>query len=909
MSLTGQTLLHYRILEKIGEGGMGAVYKAQDTHLDRVVAVKVLPHEKVADPDRKQRFVQEAKAASSLNHPNIVIVHDIASERGLDFIVMEYIEGKTLDQLIGRKGLRLNEALGYAAQIADGLAKAHAAGIVHRDLKPTNVMVTGEGRVKILDFGLAKLVEDVRPAEFGPTATLRQPDRPRTEEGYILGTVAYMSPEQAEGKKVDARSDIFSFGSLLYEMLTGQKAFHRESRIATLAAILNEEPKPAVQFNETLPSEIEQVLARCLRKDPQRRWQNMADLKVVLQDLKEDSESGKLRRPGAEAVQRRRSPFLWIGLGTVAVAAAVLLWIFRPKATGPPEYQITRMTYDEGATLTPSVSPNGAMFAYSSDRGGRGDLDIWVQQIAGGAPLRVTTDPADEMAPFFSADGSRIVFRSTKDGGGIYEVAAFGGPERRIADRGFYPRCSPDGAWVSCVDLPASLESTLKRMFLIPAGGGTPIPFQPEFYLADTDTASAPVWSPDGKHIIFDGRRRDDPDSQDWWVAPVAGGPPVRTGARSALGLAFAWHAPYAWSGSYVYYSTGTTVEGVNLFRARIDPKTWQVIGPGERITSGAGMQYYCSALKDSGLLYANATWIANIFTLEAKTDLGRIDGAPVPVTRDAMAKWEPSLSLDGSKLAYVAFGGLQRTHFEVRLLDLSSGETRVLPMKGLAFGQTPRFSPDGTVLAYRDLVDGRRRTFLLRGGPDTAPREVCDSCLILGFFADPNLALVEEANRRLLRQNLTTGEKTLLMEAAAGEIREPALGPDGRWISFVLAKPDGRVALSIAPLSRNPTPENDWILLFEDNHYLGSPAWSPDGSRIFYLSERDGSCAVWTQGLDPRTKKPEGEAQVAYRSRQFRVGLNFPPGNGAIAVSPNKVALWIGELTSNIYMATPKNK
>ena len=272
MSLEDQTFLHYRILEKIGEGGMGAVYKAQDTHLDRPVAVKVLPHDKMANPDRRQRFVQEAKAASSLNHPNSVVVHDVASDRGLDFIVMEYVEGKTLDQLIGRKGLRLTEALGYASQIADGLAKAHSAGIVHRDLKPTNLMVTEDGRIKILDFGLAKLTEEGPAGDIGPTATLGRPGKPQTDEGFILGTVAYMSPEQAEGKKVDSRSDIFAFGSVLYEMLTGQKAFQRDSRIATLASILHEEPKPAVQFNDSLPPDIEQVLARCLRKDPQRRW-------------------------------------------------------------------------------------------------------------------------------------------------------------------------------------------------------------------------------------------------------------------------------------------------------------------------------------------------------------------------------------------------------------------------------------------------------------------------------------------------------------------------------------------------------------------------------------------------------------------------------------------------------------
>jgi serine/threonine protein kinase len=376
MSMIGQTFLHYRILEKIGEGGMGAVYKAQDTHLDRIVAVKVLPAEKVADADRKQRFVQEAKTASSLNHPNIVVVHDIASDGGHDFIVMEYVEGKTLDQLIGRKGIKLNEALGYAVQIADGLAKAHAAGIVHRDLKPTNVMVTGEGRVKILDFGLAKLTEDVQAGDIGPTMTLGRPEKPQTEEGFILGTVAYMSPEQAEGKKVDSRSDVFSFGSVLYEMLTGQKAFHQESRIATLAAILKEEPKPAAELNEALPPDIEQVLARCLRKDPQRRWQNMSDLRVVLQDLKEDSESGKLRAPQAAVGRRSKRPFVWVGLASMVLAAAILLWIFLPRKPAAPEYEITRLTFDDGLTWDPAFSPDGMMFAYSSDRSGEGSLDL-----------------------------------------------------------------------------------------------------------------------------------------------------------------------------------------------------------------------------------------------------------------------------------------------------------------------------------------------------------------------------------------------------------------------------------------------------------------------------------------------------------------------------------------------------
>src|SRR5262249_42218463 len=221
-----QTLDHYRIESKLGEGGMGVVYKARDTHLDREVAIKVLPADKVADPTRKQRFVQEAKAASALNHPNIITIHDIRSSDGVDVIVMEFVEGKTLDELIPAKGLRPALALRYAVQISDALAKAHGAGILHRDLKPSNIMVSEEGRIKILDSGLAKLFEPGESSHDAATLTARE----LTEEGAVLGTAAYMSPEQAEGRKLDGRSDIFSFGSVLYQMLTGQRPFTADSR-------------------------------------------------------------------------------------------------------------------------------------------------------------------------------------------------------------------------------------------------------------------------------------------------------------------------------------------------------------------------------------------------------------------------------------------------------------------------------------------------------------------------------------------------------------------------------------------------------------------------------------------------------------------------------------------------------
>ena len=276
--MTGQTISHYRIESKLGEGGMGVVYRAFDTHLDRLVALKVLPPEKVADPERKRRFAREAKAASALNHPNIITIHDIDTAgpkgRPVDFIVMEYVDGRSLDRLIAGGPLPLEEALGYSVQIASALAAAHAAGIVHRDVKPANIMVTGAGQIKVLDFGLAKLSERVAADPSAPTQTTPA----RTQEGVILGTVAYMSPEQAEGKPVDARADVFSFGAVLYEMLAGQRPFRGDSNLSILTAVLHQQPAPLKKLRPDVPSDLEGIVARSLEKDRDRRYPSAAEL-------------------------------------------------------------------------------------------------------------------------------------------------------------------------------------------------------------------------------------------------------------------------------------------------------------------------------------------------------------------------------------------------------------------------------------------------------------------------------------------------------------------------------------------------------------------------------------------------------------------------------------------------------
>ena len=294
--MIGQALGHYRIEAKLGEGGMGVVYRAFDTHLDRPVAIKILRADATTSPERQRRFVQEAKAASALNHPNIIHIYDISSSGDTDFIAMEFVAGKTLHQLIGKTDLPLRDTLQYSIQIADALARAHSAGIVHRDLKPANIIIDEDGRVKLLDFGLAKLTEKTVDSEAA-TATMTAQDAPLTEEGSIVGTVAYMSPEQAEGRKVDARSDIFSFGSVLYEMVTGRRPFEGATKMSTISAVLQKEPPPPGSLTPNLPAELEKIILRCLRKDRDRRTQHIDDIKLALEELRDDFTSGKRSLP------------------------------------------------------------------------------------------------------------------------------------------------------------------------------------------------------------------------------------------------------------------------------------------------------------------------------------------------------------------------------------------------------------------------------------------------------------------------------------------------------------------------------------------------------------------------------------------------------------------------------------
>ena len=501
-----RTISHYEILEKLGEGGMGVVWKARDIRLDRFVAIKLLPPDRTADPERRRRFVTEARAASALNHQRIITIYDIDQSDGADFIAMEYVAGKTLEELIPAKGMKPDNVIRYAIQIADALAAAHAAGIVHRDLKPANVMVMENGQLKVLDFGLAKLREATGAlSEAENTRTIRAEHR--TEDGAIVGTISYMSPEQAEGKTVDARSDIFSFGSVLYEMLTGRTAFRGDSKVSTLAAILRAQPEPIESLAPGTPRDLVRVVQRCLRKDPDDRAQSMADLRVTLKDLKEESDSGSLsvRDPVKRNVKNR----WWFGVTAaflaVVAGSSYLLVGGRNKAEAP--LKATLLTSYEGLESQPSFSPDGNQVAFVWNGENQDNYDIYVKLLGPGKPLRLTSDPARDWSPAWSPDGRWVAF--TRDSRSLILISPIGGPERELA-RGEFPTgfnsdatalsWTPDSRWVLASMRGAGLNKFALYLISVETGEKKLLTAPAERVRGDYFFGAI---SPDGKRLAF----------------------------------------------------------------------------------------------------------------------------------------------------------------------------------------------------------------------------------------------------------------------------------------------------------------------------------------------------------------------------------------------------------------------
>ncbi|MBI1791298.1 MAG: serine/threonine-protein kinase [Acidobacteria bacterium] len=726
--MIGSTLSHYTILEKLGEGGMGVVYKARDTHLDRFVAIKVLPAARVADPERKRRFVQEAKAASALNHPNIITVHDIACENGVDFMVMEYLAGKPLDQAIPRRGMRVPEALSYAVQIADALACAHAAGIIHRDLKPGNVMTSEGGRVKLLDLGLAKLAEETADPDAGVTRSLWHDERPLTQIGTLLGTVAYMSPEQAEGRPLDGRSDIFAFGALLHEMVTGQRAFRGESIPSTLSAVLRDDPAAAGSLVEGLPRELERIISRCLRKDPNRRFQGMADLKVALEELKQESESGLLAVP--EAAKRvRRRPMLWgLAAAMLLAAAGAGVWLGRGRVETPDAWLTSvPLTSYAGTQRTPSFSPDGSQVVFTWTGEKQENFDLYIKLVGPGTPLRLTRDPANDVSPAWSPDGRWIAFvRGAAGESSILLIPALGGPERKLADVRI--QTGPPKALAWFPDGTALLVSSQEgpnfhsKLFLVTVATGEKRPLTSPPPLLSGDFT--PAVSPDGRTIAFcraPNANRGEIYTQALNQDRTPAGEPRQITFEGRMSLSPAWTG----DGREIVFASGATGATLSLWRVAasgsVKPRPLLLL-PG-----GNGMLPAISA-QGNRLAYARDSSHENIWQVTVE---GGKPGAPARFIPSSRRDFEPRFSPDGTK---IAFSSDRSGSTQVWIANADGSGPVQLTSLGGSLTSGPHWSPDGRLLAFLSNAEGQNELYLMRadgGAPqrltispahDTAP-------------------------------------------------------------------------------------------------------------------------------------------------------------------------------------------
>ncbi len=756
---------------------MGVVYEAIDRDLERRVALKILPPEKVADAARKQRFIQEARAASALNHPNIVTIYEIGCDGGVDYIAMELVPGRTLEELLGKRHLKSSESLRIATQMAGALAQAHNAGIVHRDLKPANVMITEEGMVKILDFGLAKLTEETGTSESDETRT----QRAVTDDGTVVGSAPYMSPEQAEGRKVDARSDIFSFGAVLYEMLSSQRAFSAGTRMATMAAILSQEPKPIAEVAPGLPKELERIVSRCLRKDLARRSQSIAEIGLALEELKEESESGAAAAVPASGSKKSRLRWLAIA-GGAALLAAGAYFLAGTRQDKTPALTEVPITAYPGFQGEPTLSPDGRQVAFVWDGGQAGaPPQLYVSLIGPGAPLKLTNTPDARAAyPAWSPDGQTIAFvRYERDQrfGHIILIPALGGPERVVAEAGppgtlsFPMRTgaswSPDSKWLYYT---ASHEPRV--ICRVPAAGGDAqrLMERPQGTIGGD---FGPAVSPDGRRLAF--VRGVDEHDEAVFVVDLQDGKPVGE-PRQLTSNHQPKSAPvWAPGGEDLLYVDGHSFGTLALTRVRASGGA-----PARVVGIGDSARDLATAPNSRRLVFGRSIEDYNIWRMPLR---GAGTGSePVQLIHSTRFDAGPSYSPDGKK---IAFTSNRSGSSQIWVADADGLNAMALTSLSDGIVGSPAWSPDGRTIAFDSTSGGVFTVFSVpsAGGPirQLISRPVSDH--VPRFSPDGQWLYF--ASSRSSRENI------FRIPAAGGEPAQithkggfvPVLSADGRWL------------------------------------------------------------------------------------------------------------------------------
>jgi len=680
---SGQRLAHYEIISQIGMGGMGEVYLARDTRLDRQIALKLLPVQFAADPERISRFEREARAASALNHPNIIIIHEVGQEDGKHFIATEYIAGETLRQRLNRDRLSPTEAVAITRQIAGALAAAHESGLIHRDIKPENIMIWPDGLVKVLDFGLAKHLreepEPPRPDAIGSGASLE------TDPDLLIGSLNYLSPEQVRHEKLDPRTDIFSLGVVLYEMLSGARPFAGATPGDVCAAILNRNPAPLTK------DRLSPIVDRALAKDRDLRYQTAAemldDLVVVL-------------APRPEPVHWKRAALIMVPLSVILLIAGLWFWNSRRAATVLPQnfraVAAQKLTDMPGQEVFPSLSPDGQRVIFASPQ--HGGWDIYVQAVGEHTATNLTPDSELlDIQPVYSPDGRQIAFRSNRDGGGIFLMSGDGSNVTKLTDAGFNPAWSPDGLEVAFAD---DLTWDYEARSTYPSAShlsAVNVVTRSRRVITAHD-AVQPNWSPHGSRVAFWGEQKG--GHRDIWTIGSTGGEPISVTDDAYID----WNPIWSADGEQLYFLSNRGGE-MNLWRVAIDESSGRLRGAPEPATLPSNnCQHVSLARNGSALIYGQTTRSENLWQIPFDPARGQLTGAATPLTQGLKRYTMVSLAPDEKSFVYLARGEPQQ--------DLFTAELTCTPLRRLtddaAQDIVPRWSPDGNWIAFLSDRSGK---------------------------------------------------------------------------------------------------------------------------------------------------------------------------------------------------------